>query len=91
MTTKNKKYNCSCNCKHWVKRDVKLDTFTYKSEFYCDIHPERFDEYHEKYADKTVNWLIENVSYDCYEPSETQKDLNGMKELMYELKDRLNK
>ena len=48
-------------------------------KYYCDKYNDRFQEFTKKYEHKTSEWIIENVSMDCYEPNDRQRLLDSMK------------
>lgn len=63
-------------------------------EYYCEKCNDRYKEFvkelDKNYRHKSVIWLQENVTMDCYEPTETTALLNGMvhdlKELVENIK-----
>lgn len=51
-------------------------------KYYCDKCNDNYlafmKEYDKNYCNKTSKWMSENVSMECYEPTETTQLLDGM-------------
>ena len=97
--------NCSCDCKHlhheakYIHKEEKNDkgeVLFVINEFdgyhwYCDKCPNKYHEFKEKYSQCNANWVRENITMDCYEPTKTVKMLSEMNDLLNKLKDSIDK
>lgn len=73
--------NCSGGCKH--------RSFDIGYKFYCNKYPERHKKFSEENSSRPIDWVLENVNMDCYEPNEVTQLLDDVKTLMNELKENL--
>ena len=92
--------NCSGNCKHcyynemFNREEVKDDNgqviIIHKDfvgyEWNCKKYPEKYKQFKEENGSKPSKWVMENVTMDCYEPTETQELMDDMIEMLKQLK-----
>lgn len=97
--------NCSGNCKHcyydemFNREEVKDDNgqviIFHKDfvgfEWTCRKYPERYKQFKEENGSKSSKWVMENVTMDCYEPTETQELMDDMIGMLKQLKYSLDK